>query len=284
MENIENTAVEPEVNTNEVETEVTNPVPEVVEEKEVFKPWLKKQEEPKEQVIPYSRFKEINDEKKAYQSKVEEYEAKLAEYEKKNKKLEAITDPDQLDPENYTDFKEYLKARDEVVLNQVEKRTIERQQREVFEAKQAEVVNNYVKNVSESIAKNPEIKDAVEFVSNLEASGKINPHIISEIMLDENAAELIYDIATNQELLEEMLGGNPTDFIRKMHKMSARIDKATRYATNQQANTPVKQSEPVVALTKNYPTKIKAEVAGKIDLDKASLSDYRAAYRARGKR
>jgi hypothetical protein len=282
MENLENTNTEvnevienPEV--NEVDTGVVDT--KETQEKPVFKAWLKKEEEVKEQSIPYSRFKEVNDEKKAYAVKLEEYESKLSQYENRKKELESIKDPSQLDPNKFESVEAYMKAYGEAVkeqaISEIEQRNIVRKQNELQQQKAQELENNYQKNISDAIKRNPEIAEANNHINELAKRGQINADIAYELMMDENVGELIYDIATDQDLLNEMVSGNPRDFIRKLHKMSAKIDKEARYAGSTTSTQATQATPAPVALAKKEPMKIKSNVGGKVDLDKASLADYR---------
>lgn len=278
------------VQTAEVETKKpeTSEAPEVVEQTpEPFKAWKKPaSEEPKEQHIPYSRFKEVNDERKTYAAKLDEYEAQLAEYRAREQRIEEIKDPDDINIDDYpNDPQGYLKARDNALLHKAEK-TWERKQLDEARARTAQdhlntMAQNYAKNLQESFTRNPEIEEASRYLDTI--AKQIHPSIAYELMIDENIGELSYDIATDQTLLDEMLAaskGNPTDFIRKLHKMSAKIDRAVRYATND-GNTSTPLSAPKALdrkaqIMESIPARIKATSASPTkDLGKMSPSEYR---------
>ena len=113
---------------NEIETpEIEQEVIETPESKvvEVEKPW-KKEKEVSEN-IPYNRFKEVLEDKKMYKERVEQYERELAELrEKVTPKKKEIEDPDELDPNDFETVKDYLKARDRVQEEKIQKAFMER--------------------------------------------------------------------------------------------------------------------------------------------------------------
>lgn len=233
-DNIVDTPIENEV----IDTPVTDnaevieaPVEEVKPEK--FKPWNQKQEEPKEQAIPYSRFKEVNDERKAYQAKIDEYERELSAYRQKQETLKSIKSPEDIKLSDYPDSDEGLaqwqKDRDEAVIAQVEKRFADREYARQEEARNAEIVNRFEQNVAEAAKYNPDVIEARKFLD--QYAHMLDNRVAKEILLDENAGELIHDLVTDQKLLTQLFKGDAEDTIRMMHKMSAKIDKEARRAS-----------------------------------------------------
>lgn len=266
----------PETTTDALET--TAPVVETAKE---FKPWKEKAEAPPEHAIPYNRFREVNQERNTYKAKVEEYEAKLAEIEAREAKLSQVKGPDDIKASDFTDPEEFLKARDKALaaklMSDFESKEAERERNRLVAEQNGKLAATYQKNLSEAFTRNPEIKEASDFLDKVIDSGvKLHPAIAQELMLDENVGELIFDITTNQELLNEMFRGNPADFIRKLHKMSARIDREARYAKKE-------EEEPIQALESRkqeiaaaIPTQIKgASPAMKKDPSKMSHAEYR---------
>lgn len=241
------------------------------EEKEEFKPWKKVPEKKEVDVVPYQRFKEINDERKAYQSKLEEYEKELSELKSAKEKIEKIKGPEDINIGDYDDVDSYMKdvieATKRAAVADVERNYQEREIQRVREAQSAEIVNNFQKNVEESIKFNPEIKEAVSFIDNY--ADQLDPRIAKELLLDENAGEVIYDIVTNQDLLTKLFKGDTDDVIRLIHKMSAKIDKGDR---------PMKEIEVPAALVKETlkPKTFKSESKSTSkDPEKMSISEYR---------
>jgi hypothetical protein len=260
---------------------------------EPFRPWKDKKDESvvPEQAIPYSRFKEVNDERKTYAAKLEEYETKIAEYEKREKKIDEIAEPDDINIDDYpNDPKGYLKARDEALLNKAQKvwaqQQLDNERERATQNHINDLAKNYTKNLQESFTRNPEISEATSYFDELSNKKQIHPTIAYELMIDENVGELIYDIATNQKLLDEMIAAsaqnNPTDFIRKLHKMSARIDRETRYANSDTSNSDT-NTEPPKALDRKgmimqaMPARIRSNPASSTttDPENMSQSNYR---------
>jgi hypothetical protein len=215
-------------NTNEVES---NEPEVVVEDKpEKFEPWKIKPESKTPESIPYERFKEINDERKAYQSKLEEYESKIASIESEKEKLDKIKGPEDINIADYDDVDAYMKdviaATKRAAVADVERNYQEREMRRVEEAKNTEIVTRFQSNIEEASKYNPDILEAVNFLD--QYAGSINPRIARELLLDENAGEVIHDIVTDQALLNKLFKGDVDEFIRTIHKMSAMMDKETR--------------------------------------------------------
>lgn len=226
-EEVPTETVDTKVETDNDNESDNKPSDDKVEEKEEFKPWKKVAEKKEVDVVPYQRFKEINDERKAYQSKLEEYERELAELKSSKEKIEKIKGPEDINIGDYDDVDSYMKdvieATKRAAIADVERNYQEREIQRVREAQSAEIVSNFRKNVGESIKYNPEIKEAVSFIDNY--ADQLDPRIAKELLLDENAGEVIYDIVTNQDLLTKLFRGDTDDVIRLIHKMSAKIDK-----------------------------------------------------------
>ena len=262
-----NTDVE---DTGDNETEVV----EVKAEPEKFRPWKTKQPE----LIPYDRFKAVTEEKNHAASRIAQLEAEINNLKSKEidpKELKALKD---IKVTDYNDPEEFLRDRDAALAREIEQRYIAREQQKLEAQKQQVMIDSYQKTISEAITRDPEIKDATDFFHSI--APNINDAIIYELINDENAGELIYDITTNQELLNEMFTGNPADVIRKIHKMSGKIDRDARYGNKStQATTSSSQSVQIPkALPKSgIPTKIKTHGSSPAkDPSKMSLAAYRA--------
>lgn len=269
-----------DVDTN---TEVADTAP-VAEVKEKFEPWKIKAESKTPESIPYERFKEINDERKAYQSKLEEYEAKIAAIESEKQKLAKIKGPEDINIADYDDVDTYMKdvieATKRTAVAEVERNYQEREMRRVEEAKSAEIVNKFQSNVSEAAKYNPDVENAVKFLDTYAES--INPRIARELLIDDNAGDLIHDIVTDQVLLNKLFKGDVDDFIRTIHKMSAKMDITARraggasVAATKDASIAVPEAltkKPVVGIPVTAKSSSKAPVK---DPAKMSQSEYNA--------
>lgn len=266
----EDTIIEtPEIETEVIETET----PEVkVEEKVIEKPWKKEKEE--EQVIPYSRFKDVNDEKRLYKERVEQYEKELAELrEKVTPKKKEIEDPDELNPADFESVKDYLKARDKVQEEKIQKSFTERMEnmriQKANEEYQAKIVSDFQKNVEDAIKYNPEIVDAVQYIDKI--ADRINPQVRRALLTDDNSADLCYEIATNPTLLKLVVEGDPIDAVRAMTKWSAKFTRSELTPMEKKSESEVPEN-----IKAMIPKTIKGTISqGKKDPSKMSMSEYK---------
>lgn len=217
------------------------------EEKPKFKAWEHARQKPTH--IPYERFHEVNSEKVQLRSELEQTRARLAELEAKSTEIAKVVEPEDLDPADFASAAEYLAARDKALLAKAhqtwEQSQAERQQQQAMQQHIDAVGQTFTKNVSEAIARNPEIAEAKEFFDAYAA--QLHPQVAYELMIDENVGELMYDIATDQDLLTQIFRGNPADAVRTLHKMSARINRDERYGNHGGDDVPAPmQRQPVV--------------------------------------
>ena len=265
----EENLIEPPVEQEVVETEVTE-TPVI----EVEKPW-KKEKEVEEQAIPYSRFKEVNESKKMYQERVEQYEKELAELrEKVTPKKKEIEDPDELDPNDFDTVKDYLKARDRVQEEKIQKAFMERMEnariQKANEEYQAKIVSDFQKNVEEAVKYNPEVVEAIQYIEKY--AEKINPHVRRALLTDDHAADLCYEIATNKDLLKLVIDGDPIDAVRAMTKWSAKFTR-DNLVTPMEKKT---ESEVPTDVKAMIPKTVKGTISqGKKDPSKMSMSEYK---------
>lgn len=137
----------------------------------------------------------------------------------------------------------YLAARDKALLAKAhqtwEQSQAEKQQQQALSQHIEVVGQTFTKNVSEAIARNPEIAEAKEFFDTY--ANQLHPQVAYELMIDENVGELMYDIATDQDLLAQVFRGNPADVVRMLHKMSAKIDRDARYGKPAGDDVPARQ-------------------------------------------
>lgn len=255
------------------------------EKPKAFRPWEEgKEEEPAK--IPYSRFKEVNEERRAHQARVGELEAELAQYRSRSEELAKIKTPDDIKPGDFKSPEEFLRARDEAIKNasikEVEERFIAREAQRIENERKAQIMGRFEANVEEAAKFNPEIRNAVGFLDKY--AGNLHPSVARELLEDENAGEVIYDIVTDQASLEKLFRSRPEEAIRMIHRMSARMDKEARRAgsAGQQAAAPAAGGAPVPpAMPKagGVPATVKGgAVKVPVTTIKAdtSMSDYRA--------
>ena len=223
------TGTDPESTDSDETTETDTPP---AEEKPKFKAWERARQKPTH--IPYERFHEVNTEKVQLRSELEQTRARLAELEAKSTEIAKVVEPEDLDPADFASAAEYLAARDKALLAKAhqtwEQSQAERQQQQAMQQHIDTVGQTFTKNVTEAIARNPEIAEAKEFFDAY--AGQLHPQVAYELMIDENVGELMYDIATDQDLLTQIFRGNPADAVRTLHKMSARINRDERYGNH----------------------------------------------------
>ena len=85
-----------------------------VEQPPKFKAWERARQKPTH--IPYERFHEVNSEKVALRTELEQTRARLAELESKSTEIAKVVEPEDLDPADFGSAAEYLAARDKALL------------------------------------------------------------------------------------------------------------------------------------------------------------------------
>lgn len=277
-------------NVNEVENVNGNGNGNGNESKERELPWKKKEEEQK---IPYSRFREVNEEKASLRDKLAQTEAELNRYREREQQVTKVAEPTDLDIDDFPDIESYLRAFQELVINKAQlKFQSDLETREAEKAHQRAIDErdaNFVANVHEAAKYNPEIINAVDYFANILAKSPIHPAIENEIMLDEHAGELIYEITTDPDLMKELYTSDPATFVRKILKMSAKItrDEAKAQGTNNNTpslrNTGIAQTQSKLAQIKaTIPTSVRPTVTGSSRslasvASKGTMADYRKA-------
>ena len=255
-----------EIEAPEIETE-TQEQPEVVEQP--FRAWELKPKESAAKHVPYDRFSEVLSERDLHAKRSQELEAEIAKIRTQatsRKSVEAIRIEDFTDPVDYiqalTDAK--VEARIEQERDQIRQEREKEQRAREFEVEK----ETYQRNLLESFKRNPEYQQAAAAID--QYSAYIHPQIARELIKDENVGELFHKIATDKDLFNEMFSGNPEDFIRKIHKISARI---TREEPTESELIPARTKDVV---RQTIPTPVRP-VSGKPtrDPEKMSLAEYR---------
>lgn len=240
-----------------------------------FKAWELK---PKESThVPYDRFQELVTQRdvlaQALQSVRNTQPQPQPTHQEKPKSLEEIK------PEDYDDPIKFLQDRDAALRRSLLEELGHAQSQTQQQRQAQEYIENlgrtFSTNVEASISHNPEIRNAVEFFDSQAAN--IDADIIHELMIDENAGELMHAITTDEALLREMFKARPADFIRKIHKMSAKIDKASLYNKSSDEDNDTTETNSVKQeIRKTVPTQVKPS-AGRPTKDPAKMSveEYR---------
>lgn len=272
-ENIElNEPIESEVTETyespEVESESTE---NEVEEKPVERPWRKKEPES----IPYNRFREVNEERKELERRLSEYETRLKSFEESKAKVSEINSIEDLNAKmSELSIEEYNSHLITLARKQFEQETEKRQEQERIQKFEKDLNDNFMSKVERASKSNPEVKDAVEYLG--QYAQRIPPQTRYAMLTDDNAGEVIFEIATNPELLNFVMTANPIDVARKIAKLSSKYDNASQNSTNEpvQAFVPKSVGSPKTSTSSPAPGKRKYSDA---EIAKMSSADYRKA-------
>lgn len=260
------------------ETEVTETQEVEIQEPAPFRAWELKPKEQTSKSVPYDRFSDVLNERDTHARRAQELEAEVTRLTAPLTKEQRKT-VDDIKLDDFTDPQEYIRAiaraakeeAREEIRNELSQSQQQSQHQEHFQ----KLTNTYMENLDRSFKSNSEIREAVATLDKY--SDYIHPDIAYELMIDENAGELMHKIATDKELFTELFKGNPNDFIRKLHKISAKI-------TREDTSDAVVEArpDPRAQARATIPTPIRP-VPGKPSKDpaKMSLAEYRA-YVANG--
>lgn len=276
-ENVNEVEVEIEVESNEVpEVEIETKEPEAQEPTPKKKPWETedKENDTSNQKIPYSRFKEVVEEKKLYRERLEQYEKELEELKSRvEPKKKEIESPDELDPNDFETVKDYLAARDKVQAEVIERNFLKRmetqkQEQEVKE-REEKIATDFNDRVSNAAKINPDVIPAVQYIERF--AQHIPAQVRYALLTDENAGELCHEIATNEDFLKLVVQGNPVEAIRKMASWSAKFTREEPKETNTKS-----VDEKLEDIKAMVPKTVKGSVASnKKDPSKMSMSEYK---------
>jgi len=247
---------------------------------EGFKPWKRS---PEGTHIPYDRFKQVNDERKAYAAELEASKAKIAEYEAAQKKLEEIKDPDDINPADYADAKEYLKAYSAAVKANAIKETkntieAEMQQRQSQAHLQA-VQSSYMEKYNKAAKEEPEVAQANDYLG--QYADRLHPAILQELMSDDNSPHLVHAIVTNEKALRQLFEGNPIQTLKMIGKLSGLVEEQRSTKTTSTKAEDTGNVEDIVAAAKSalkdsIPRSIKSNSPGRKSIADMSQSEYEA--------
>jgi len=196
------------VENSEVETEV---------KKEEYKPWKKIPE-----TIPYNRFSEKVQEVNEYKKKLEEFQKQLDSYRNTEEKVKTIESIEDLDINDFQDLKDYNRAFAQVFRKELQKEQEIIEERTKVERIEKEIFTTFQDKITKAVSRNPEVNDALNYVNQF--AERIPAETRYALLTDENAADIIYEIATTEGLLEALTKMNPLDAARKLGKISSKYD------------------------------------------------------------
>lgn len=265
-----NDIVESEVSES-VETNENNESESNEEQKELERPWKKR--EPT--TIPYNRFKEVNDERRELERRLSEYETRLKSFEESKAKVSEINSIEDLNSKmSELSIEEYNSHLITLARKQFEQEQEKRQEQERIQKFEKDLNDNFVAKIEKSSKSNPEISEAVDYLG--QYANRIPPQTRYALLTDDNAGEVIFEIATTPELLNFVMTANPIDVARKIAKLSSKYDNVSQNSTNEtvQAYVPKSSLSPKTSQASPAPGKRKYSDA---EIAKMSSADYRKA-------
>lgn len=186
----------------------------------------KKDEQPKHENRVNKRIRELNEAKKQAESRAAQLESKLREIETRKEAIDKLADGEMPDPNKFETMQDYVNALAEakvkaaLKLNQQEQ--LKQEQESAAKAYEQEVGSSFEQKVQLAAQANPDLPKAVEHLNKL--AQYIPLEVRHALITDENAAQLAWDIATNQELLDYVMKQNPINSIKVLAKLSAKYD------------------------------------------------------------
>lgn len=274
-ENIEFAESEVVENNDIVESEVAESVEsnetEVPEEKPADRPWKKREPDS----IPYNRFKEVNDERRELERRLSEYESRLKSFEETKAKISEINSIEDLNSKmSELSIEEYNSHLITLARKQFVQEQEKRQEQERIQKFEKDLNDNFVAKIEKSSKSNPEIREAVDYLG--QYANRIPPQTRYALLTDDNAGEVIFEIATTPELLNFVMTANPIDVARKIAKLSSKYDNVSQNSTNEtvQAYVPKSSLSPKTSQASPAPGKRKYSDA---EIAKMSSADYRKA-------
>ena len=253
------------------------------EEFDALKDEDKKPEPTKEDAIPYSRFAEVNAERKSYQKMLEAKEAELAKYKAQEAKLAEVKTPDDIKMSDYETLDAYLKARDDardnILTNKLKAETIKQQEEEAKAAYEKTLYDNYTSILDTNAKENPEVPKAVNHFDKLADDGKIDSNVAFALMQDPNCGLIMHKICKNKEYYNTLLNDNPVNIIKMIGRISDRIDssKNIKKSDNEDnAELPdLDDNTSTNSPSLGVPSTIRSTSSGQKDVSKMSLAEYR---------
>lgn len=249
VESVEN--VVNDVSENIVETPIENVVEQ--KEEEVYKPWKAEKKIP--ETIPYSRFSETIAEKNAALERTRELERELENYRRVKETVKEIKSIEDIDmdkpiPEYHQDLVTFIE-------NKLEAKMRAEREAEKFQESQNRKIETFSKRMSEAISENPEINDAASHVG--QYVNQIPQYIQDSIVEDENGPWLLWELATQKGLIEELAKMSPTESLRKLGRLSAKYDNREVKQPKKEVEKEIVKDIPVMTPKKSGTPNVRAE-------------------------
>jgi len=191
------------------------------------------------------RIRELNEKAKAAVARADALAAELAQLQARQAELDkAAPSEEEIDPAKFETMAEYIKAITDSKVSRAlkaqEKELISRQSLEKTAEIERNIGNSFDEKVKEYAVVNPEIPRAVEHLTKY--AQHIPPEVRMALLTDDNAAAVAWEIATNSDLLEQVIRGNPVQSIKAIARISAKHDsvdsKPTAFVPNKKPVVP----------------------------------------------
>lgn len=210
----------------------------VEQEPKRFAAWDLPKPEPKIPAhIPYDRFKQVNEERQQFFEDNRAMAKRIQELEAAQAKAAEVPDPDEIDPNDFDNPKDFLRARDKAIAAKIRaeiQADIAAKEQAGLQEKQAqEIGQRYMTNLQAHAAENPDVIRAKEFFDTYAAN--VDPIVGRELLSDPNVGHVMVRLATDQKLLTQFFEGDPAAAIRLINRVSARIDAERELTLRQQA-------------------------------------------------
>lgn len=267
-----------------VESNVENENNEVVEKpvEEVYKPWKAEKKIP--ETIPYSRFSETIAEKNILAQKNAELLKELEQFKRVKETVNEIKSIEDINmdkpiPEYHQDLVTFIE-------NKLDAKYRAEREAEKFQEMQSKKIQDFSRRMEDVKDVNPEISDAAAHVG--QYVDQIPQYIQDSIVEDENGPWLLWELATQKGLIEQLSNSSPANALRTLGKLSAKYDNRNSKDVSQKQVTkePVKDI-PVMkpkASTPNIRSEnnINSTNYSNQKLSKMSTAEYKEWVRKRG--
>lgn len=185
---------------------------------EVYKPWKAEKKLP--ETVPYNRFSETIAEKNIMAQRVAELQKELEKYNQVQETVKKITKIEDIDMEK--PIPEYHQDLVTFITNQLEEKHKAEREQERFQEIQSKKIQTFTQRMSEAVSENSEISEAAKHVG--QYVDQIPSYIQDSIIEDENGPWLLWELATQKGLIEELSKMTPTESLRKIGRISAKYD------------------------------------------------------------
>ncbi len=216
------------------------------QEQEVVKPY-KERKIPES--IPYSRFKEVTakkteaeDRARLFEAQLQEKEAEIRKFLDKQENIKRYGSVDDikanLDKMTPEEMVESLAA---VMESKVSTQFEERRRTQEIETYQRNLADSFNSKIQAAESHIPDIKEMVEYVNHHAPS--FDPLIRTKLVTDEYSAELIAEVASSPEILNQLMNGPVYESLALLGELRADIKRSSR-PTTQAKPDPVKVRVP----------------------------------------